>query len=1070
MQLDPHTAGSTTAVREDPPAPSTARARPPPLALNGAETRPAPPLLGAVVPPARKGPPRLTLGVSTTMPAPLDRPSPTAGPALTVQPASPAMSTSSTPSTSPFPPPVPSTSSLDTAQQAAARAPSFQPPPSSVANGGGLAARRAAKLGKKRLSLVVPANPHSSLPSAGPDGPSTTLLSPVTPSFLRPSTGASIDAETRSLPPSPLLLTTFIGAEGTEAPDRTIGRLMLKQQADEMREQMRGGRGMKRRTSIPRLNLVRGGASAHPASLDPTAPPVERVATPAAGGGGAPSAVQLIRGDAVERGLAADGDVVVEEFPYANGPREIIPGVFLGSEQNAKDAQVLRDWRIGFVLNVAKEVECPWSADDDEEDAHVGSQVSTPGQDGPPLSEPARGASLGQPRSAKAQPSPASTFASSSSPYGATAASQPPVRPPFVRPTASTPNLHAVFHPPTPPPPAVPAIPISFLPSPPDSDPMLRSLSTSPPQQSRRLSRQSLRRSGGSTTSATTTTAPSAATTSSCPGSVRYAAQARTGRPSLEYLWLKWGHDEADLVEAHKFQAAFAFLDEARDQGERVLVHCQCGVSRSATVVIAYCMREAARALAEGRDSDELAGCTGMHDTCASFPSSPLRVELDEQDADAVLVMFADSFVKEKSEWVGPNLSLVFQLVAYERTLRGDSASGEEGDEPPYPHYPPEPTSARPPDGDDDLPPPTPAVGFSPFAFPPPPPAPRSTSYGMPSINGHGNAALPSPRTPSSPHPVSQLSTPDLAHHDPLVSPSLSTATKASSVTSTPGSTVGRQGLSPQAVRIVRAVDEGEDELAASADRAKHSSGETLGAPETSKGVQFGAFAVPPPPPSHYTASLEDAASPTAALYPPGVPRHETLSGHAQGNGRSHFAPPLRTSSLRAALPPLQVHLPSPPSSAPRHSSPITMVVNSPSSPAPPRQLPPLQLSRPRPTSATVTSPLSPGSNASITSPTAILSALSLSSSSGSSASLAAPLSALSRTNSTSSQTGRRFGVSQTALERRASHRRVCSDTIRVPVAGFTAAVASPGGSRPASPAQLGGSSTRSARAEEQQG
>ncbi|GAA5838597.1 hypothetical protein JCM9279_003289 [Rhodotorula babjevae] len=1042
MQLDPHPASSTSAVRDDPPVPAAARARPPPLALNGAEARPAPPLLGAAVPPARKGPPRLTLGVASTISAPLDRPSPTGGPAVTVQPASPAMSTSSTPSTSPFPPPVPSTSSLDTAQQAA-RAPSFQPPPSSVANGGGLAARRAAKLGKKRLSLVVPAKPHSSLPSAGPDGPSaTTLLSPVTPSFLRPST-SSMDAETRSLPPSPLLLTTFIGAEGTEAPDRTIGRLMLKQQADEMREQMRGGRGMKRRTSIPRLNLVRGGASAHPASLDPTAPPVERVATPAAGGGGgAPSAVQLIRGDAVERGLAADGDVAVEEFPYANGPREIIPGVFLGSEQNAKDAQVLRDWRIGFVLNVAKEVECPWRTDDEDgEAALVVPQVATPGRDGARSSEPARGAPSGQPRSAKAQPSPASTFASSASPYGAAAASQPPVRPPFVRPTASTPNLHAVFHPPSPPPPAVPAIPASFLPSPPDSDPMLRSLSTSPPQQSRRLSRQSLRRSGGSTTSATTATATTTtATTSSCPGSVRYTAQARTGRPSLEYLWLKWGHDEADLVEAHKFQAAFAFLDSAREQGERVLVHCQCGVSRSATVVIAYCMREAARALAEGRDSDELAGCTGMHDTY--------------------------SFVKEKSEWVGPNLSLVFQLVAYERTLRGDSASGEEGDEPPYPHYPPEPTSARPADDDDDLPPPTPAVGFSPFAFPPPPP---SASYGTSVVNGHANTALPSPRTPSSIHPISQLSTPDLAHHDPLVSPSLSTATKASSVTSTPGSAVGHRGLSPQAVRIVRAADDGEHELAASAARASHSSSETLGAPESGKAVPFGAFTMPPPSPSHYMANLEDAASPTTALYPPGVPRHEAHGLPAQVNGRSHFAPPLRTSSLRAALPPLQVHLPSPPSSAPRHSSPITMVVNSPSSPAPPRQLPPLQLSRPRPTVATVTSPLSPGSNASVTSPTAILSALSLSSSSGSSASLAAPLSALSRTNSTSSQTSRRFGVSQTALERRASHRRVCSDTIRVPVAGLTAAGASPGGSRPASPAQVGGS-TRSVRAEEQQG
>jgi hypothetical protein len=47
---------------------------------------------------------------------------------------------------------------------------------------------------------------------------------------------------------------------------------------------------------------------------------------------------------------------------------------------------------------------------------------------------------------------------------------------------------------------------------------------------------------------------------------------------------------EADLL-VH-FPALFAFIDTARQSGGAVLVHCHAGASRSASVVIAYCMRE----------------------------------------------------------------------------------------------------------------------------------------------------------------------------------------------------------------------------------------------------------------------------------------------------------------------------------------------------------------------------------------------------------------------------------------------------------------------------------------------
>lgn len=84
---------------------------------------------------------------------------------------------------------------------------------------------------------------------------------------------------------------------------------------------------MKRRTSIPRLNTTGTNRGANLGTTN----------------GG--SAVQLIRRDAVERNGFDEGEMEVDEmedtFPYEMGPREILPGIWLGSEQNARDPKVV---------------------------------------------------------------------------------------------------------------------------------------------------------------------------------------------------------------------------------------------------------------------------------------------------------------------------------------------------------------------------------------------------------------------------------------------------------------------------------------------------------------------------------------------------------------------------------------------------------------------------------------------------------------------------------------------------------------------------------------------------------
>ncbi|KAG0096418.1 hypothetical protein BGZ93_004542, partial [Podila epicladia] len=133
-------------------------------------------------------------------------------------------------------------------------------------------------------------------------------------------------------------------------------------------------------------------------------------------------------------------------------------------------------------------------------------------------------------------------------------------------------------------------------------------------------------------------------------------------RYGIEYKNLSWSHSQHNIQ--HDFSAAFEFIDQSVAQGGKVLVHCQLGVSRSASLVIAYVMRAQSMGLSEAYD-----------------------------------------YVKQLSAVISPNMTLMYQLAEFEKSLKGnkDVYMGEEDedddikesymgfgerasvDEPPYP-------------------------------------------------------------------------------------------------------------------------------------------------------------------------------------------------------------------------------------------------------------------------------------------------------------------------------------------------------------------------------------------------
>ncbi|PLW42362.1 hypothetical protein PCASD_06397 [Puccinia coronata f. sp. avenae] len=386
------------------------------------------------------------------------------------------------------------------------------------------------------LSLAVPPADHHH---------SNAAQALATPLRDKHDPNSKTSAFSRSLPPSPRL-----GDLG-QACAQFVG----------MKANVTGGLSMKRRTSISRLSL--GGISSNDSSRGAYDPvqligrnsesvmntPIQLHFDPVAAGEGRQELMSSQAGVGGKGHIEIPSEPTTESYPYEYQPKEVLPDVSLGSEQTARDGNLLSSMGFGLIINVAKEVDCPWEA----------TSSPAPIEHSWPKLQPNKKGFV-------------------------------------VRPTASTPNLKRSFE-------GKICVSLPEQPQP----------SHNPHNPNR---------------------------TSSSPGLFqlkRLDADRKTSRPSLDYIKLPWSHNQDGLAEIFSSSEVFSLIDRARESKLKTLIHCQCGVSRSATFVIGYCMREAVY--------------------------RPDKLPLSGRMYDAY------SFVKEKSPWAGPNMGLIYQLIKYKQFL-----------------------------------------------------------------------------------------------------------------------------------------------------------------------------------------------------------------------------------------------------------------------------------------------------------------------------------------------------------------------------------------------------------------
>lgn len=130
-------------------------------------------------------------------------------------------------------------------------------------------------------------------------------------------------------------------------------------------------------------------------------------------------------------------------------------------------------------------------------------------------------------------------------------------------------------------------------------------------------------------------------------------ATPRNERTGPEYVHVGWDHNSEILDDLYPL---CELIDSRISQGKKVLIHCQLGASRSASLVIAY-----------GLYKNPHLDFNSMYET-----------------------------VKERSRWVSPNMSLIYQLTDFRsRLIRGSRPSS--GDWSCRGSAPPTPLSGVPP-------------------------------------------------------------------------------------------------------------------------------------------------------------------------------------------------------------------------------------------------------------------------------------------------------------------------------------------------------------------------------------